>query len=233
MRTLTDVFRRTRIITFDCYGTLVDWRAGLTESFIELFGARMAGRADEVFADYVRIEAEVEAEPYRPYRQVLVEVARRLASHIGLNLPTERESLLGDRLGSWPVFGDTKVALARLKERFHLGILSNIDRDLFAETAEGLGVEFDVVITAEDVGSYKPAHAHFERLLSLGYDRTEILHVAQSVFHDGVPARDLDLAYVWINRYNDTNTTDAKPSAQYPDLQSLTDAIGGVTSEGV
>lgn len=231
MPTTTDVFRRTRIITFDCYGTLVDWRAGLTQSFIELFGARIAGRAGEVFTEYARIEAEVQTAPYRCYRDVLGEVARRLASHLGIDLPADRASLLADRLPAWPVFGDTNAALARLKDRFHLGILSNIDRDLFAETAEGLAVPFDLVITAEDVGSYKPAHGHFERLLSTRYSPTEVLHVAQSLFHDGVPAHDLDLAYVWINRYNGMNMTAAEPLAEYPDLQSLADAIDDACSE--
>ena len=125
----------------------------------------------------------------------------------------------------WPPFADTNEALVSLKRRFRLGILSNIDRNLFAETARRFDVAFDFVVTAEDVRSYKPGHAHFERLLSKHAEPGRVVHVAQSLFHDGVPTAELGIAFVWINRYNDANTARVHRLGEYADLKSFAEVV--------
>ena len=233
MSSLAEVLRRADTLTFDCYGTLIDWRAGLTRSLRGLFGPAADRRMDELFAGYLQIEAEVEAEPYRPYREVLSEVVRRLANRRhrqsrlavrfadAFEFPAERVDDLARSLPDWPPFADTNEALVSLKQRFRLGILSNIDRNLLAQTARRFDVAFDFVVTAEDVRSYKPGHAHFARLLSEHAERERVVHVAQSLFHDGVPTGELGIAYVWINRYNDVNTARVQPLGEYADLKSF------------
>lgn len=254
METIKQVLRRTKTITFDCYGTLIDWRGGLIRSLGEIFGPVATDRADELFRSYVGAEALVEAEGYRPYRDVLSTVVVRLARQFDVDVSPQRAALLAEMLPDWPPFADTNEALTRLKQRYRLGVLSNIDRDLFAGTARHFEVTFDFVVTAEDVGTYKPGHAHFERVMhdnSSGgtdslrpkadhaIDRTskpacqvgptqkgplheaDVLHVAQSLFHDGVPAGELGIAYVWINRYKEVNETSVRPLAEYPDLISF------------
>ncbi len=238
MGPIEDVLRRVKTITFDCYGTLIDWRKGLSDTFIEFFGPGaaappqgaaappqvVADRIDELFQVYVPTEAALEAGPYQPYRQILSAAAKQVAERFGLELPPKRAGLLAERLPDWLPFPDTNEALTRLKQRYRLGVLSNVDRDLFAGTARYFDIKFDFVITAEDVGAYKPAHAHFERLVAAYSPPEQVLHVAQSLFHDGVPAQELEMAYVWINRYGDANVTNVKPLMTFPDLRSLADA---------
>jgi 2-haloacid dehalogenase len=227
MTSIQDVLRRTKTITFDCYGTLIDWSAGLSRSFREIFGPAVAGHEREWFEAYVRIEAEVESGPYRPYREILAVVTKRLARQFDLPLPTDRDAKLAEVLPHWAPFPDTNEALTRLKQRFRLGVLSNIDKDLFAGTAKQFGVAFDFVVTAEDVGSYKPAHGHFQRLIDAYGGMDTALHVAQSLYHDGAPANELGLAFVWINRYKERNHTSVRPLAEFPDLRSFADAACG------
>ncbi len=242
MSTVEQVFRRTKTITFDCYGTLVDWRTGLTRCFGELFGP-VAGcwtglkpAPHVLFESYLRAEAEVEAtaEPlcggYRSYRQVVSTAVRRVAERFGYDLPPGRADLLAETLPDWPLFADTNDALVRLKQRYRLGVLSNIDRDLFSKTARHFEVAFDFVVTAEDVKSYKPALGHFQRLLMEHGGREDVLHVAQSLFHDGVPTTELGIAYVWINRYREANETAVRPLAEYPGLASFAETACGVSS---
>jgi len=224
MSTIKEVLGRTKTITFDCYGTLIDWRTGLNRAFRELFGPVVSDRTEALFAAYVQTEAEIEAESYRSYREVLSTVTERLADRFGVALAPGGAERLAASLPHWPPFADTNEALIRLGRLFRLGVLSNIDGDLFAGTARQFDVAFDFVVTAEDVRSYKPARAHFERLLSKFAGRDEVLHVAQSLFHDGVPARELNIPYVWINRYNEANTTAVRPLRVYTDLASLAEA---------
>ena len=225
MDSLGDVLNRIETITFDCYGTLIDWRAGVESSLRAAFGDAIVDGTPNIFDDYVRIEAhaEVEAGSYRSYREVLAIVAERLAERYELPISPEQAAVMAERLPRWTPFADTNEALRRLKQRYRLGVLSNIDRDLFAGTAPHFDITFDFVITAEDVRSYKPALPHFDCLLELYPARASILHVAQSLYHDGRAANSLDLAYVWINRYNETNDGDCRPLAAFPDLKSLAD----------
>jgi len=219
---LDDLKDRVSLITFDCYGTLVDWETGLRSAIRQLTG----GDDPAIFDAYLEIEAAVEAGPYQPYREVLREVLRRLADRFGFDVPEDRAYAFARSLPSWPLWPDTNAALARLKSRYRIGVLSNIDRDLFAGTARHLTVDLDLLITAEDVRSYKPSRRHFVRMLAeTGGDRGIVLHAAQSLFHDGVPATALDIANVWINRRNETNETSARPVATFADVAELADAL--------
>ena len=227
MNIIDEVLRRTRVITFDCYGTLIDWAAGLRGSLDAVFGEALTQHGEKLFEAYVQLEAVVESEPYRSYREVLAATVERLAQRFDLKLAPGGTRLLAETLPEWRPFPDTNEALTRLKENYRLGVLSNIGRDLFAGTARHFDVEFDFVVTAEDVRSYKPDHGHFRKLLDDHAKQETVLHVAQSLYHDGVPAAELGLAYVWINRYQGVNDTTVRPVAEYPDLKSLADAACG------
>jgi len=215
---------RTRTLTFDCYGTLIDWSAGLNRVFAEVFGPQTDQRRDELFDAYVKIEAAVEAEPYRSYREVLAMTLERMAERLHLPLPPDRRDAMSRMLPDWKPFADTNEALLRLKKKFRLGVLSNIDRDLFAGTARHFAVPFDFLICAQDVRSYKPGLAHFERLKQQEGPLDHVLHVGQSLYHDGAPAEKLGLAFVWINRYNEPSNTSVGPLGEFPDLRSFADA---------
>ena len=172
----------------------------------------------------------MEAGPYLPYKEILTLAQAELARRFALTVPPGRVRLLAGSVPNWVPFDDTNATLARLKGRYRLGILSNIDNDLFTETARRFRPAidgFDFVITAQEVGSYKPGHAHFRRLLETGaVDPQAHLHVAQSLFHDGVPAAELGMPFVWINRRDENNHTTARPLAVFNDLTGLADRMG-------
>jgi 2-haloacid dehalogenase len=211
-------------LTFDCYGTLIDWKAGLAGSLGEIFGERIEGRVDEVFRAYVVLEAEIESGAHQSYRDIQTETTRRLAERMGWTLPAGREKLLAALLPGWKPFSDTNDALTRLKRRYRLGVLSNIDRDLFAATSAHFSVSFDFVVTAEDAGSYKPSPGHFQVYLRQYGVPERTLHVGQSPFHDGVSAARVGIPFAWINRYGDADGQAVRPLVELPDLQSLADA---------
>jgi len=225
MNLLGDQTRGIKTLTFDCYGTLIDWYQGLCRCFDDVFGGALRARHEELVAAYVASEAELEKGPYRSYREVLRLALAEVARQFDVPLPAVRAGALAESLPGWAPFPDTRDALSALAGRFRLGVMSNIDRDLFALTRERLGIEFDFVITAEDVGSYKPAYGHFQRLLEVHGPAERVLHVGQSLFHDGEPARQLGIAYVWINRYKDTPAGHATPLAEFGDLKSFAAAV--------
>ncbi|MEN9938659.1 MAG: hypothetical protein RLZZ387_5238 [Chloroflexota bacterium] len=190
------------VITFDCYGTLIDWETGIRESFAAL--AEQAGVPVDprvATAAYLEIEPEVEAAArFHSYREVLAETARRAAAEVGWPMDTAAAARFAASLPAWPPFADTNPALERLAAAgYRLGILSNVDDDLLAQTLRHFAVEFPVVVTAQQVRAYKPSHAHFltarERIGGLRW-----LHAAQSHFHDIAPAGHLGLPAVWVNR---------------------------------
>jgi 2-haloacid dehalogenase len=216
-------------LTFDCYGTLIDWETGLADAFRPVLRAHGVDAADEeVIARYARHEADAEAGPYLRYRDVLATGLRGVADELGV-VPTvaEVETFAGS-VAHWPAFPDSAAALARLARRFRLGVITNCDDDLFAASNRKLGVTFDWIVTAEQVGSYKPDERNFHvGLERLGLPRERILHVAQSLYHDHVTAKRLGLATVWIDRRRGrggsgaTPVADAAPDATFPDMASF------------
>ena len=221
--------RRFDVVTFDCYGTLVDWEAGIAGAFLS--AAAVSGHIvdpDAVLRAYARLEPEVEAEPFRPYREVLNETARRVASEMGFASPRGGEGFLPESLQAWPPFPDTNEALLKLSVAgYRLGILSNVDEDLLTATCRRFSVPFDFAITAQQVSSYKPDHAHFLAAKEkLGSDRW--LHAAQSFFHDVIPASELGIPVAWINRKGETSLAgDVAPTIELPHLTALTEWLQG------
>jgi 2-haloalkanoic acid dehalogenase type II len=188
------------IITFDCYGTLIDWEAGIISAFqSEAAKDSVELRGDQIIEAYAAEEPLVESEHYRSYREVLCDTASRVAAKLGWNLPAERAGFLAASLPEWQPFPDTNPALERLARRFQLGILSNIDDDLLTATRKDFTVDFDLIITAQQVTSYKPGLAHFKEAIARAGEK-RLLHAAQSYFHDVVPTRKLGIPVVWINR---------------------------------
>ncbi|MFL5802758.1 MAG: HAD-IA family hydrolase [Roseiflexaceae bacterium] len=216
------------VITFDCYGTLIDWERGIAEVFADL--ARGAGVALDVaaaLADYHAIEPVVEAETYRPYREVLAETARRAAARQGWDMDDAVAQAFAARLPEWPPFADTDAALVRMTgASYRLGILSNVDDDLLSATLRHFSAPIDMIITAQQVGSYKPAHGHFVRARErVGQQRW--LHAAQSHFHDVVPATALGVPAVWVNRKREALPAGGPaPLAEVATLTELADWLG-------
>ncbi len=204
-------------LSFDCYGTLIDWESGLAAVLSPW--ARSEGLAlsdEELLLAYSTHEADVEAEtPFRLYPDVLAEAFRRTGAKLGREVSAEWAARLGSSVPDWPAFPDSADALARLASRYQLIILSNVHRAGFAGSNLRLRGDFAAIITAEDVGAYKPASNHFRALDStldsLGIERSGLLHVAQSLFHDHVPARCEGLPSVWINRRRDRPGWGATP----------------------
>jgi 2-haloacid dehalogenase len=222
-------YQRFEALTFDCYGTLIDWETGLADAFRPILRAHGVDAGDEdVLARYARHEAAAAAGPYLRYREVLAAGLRGVAAELGMEPTAAEVEAFSGSVADWPAFPDSAPALARLQRRFRLGVITNCDDDLFAASNRKLGVEFDWIVTAEQVGSYKPDernfHVAFERL---GLPRERILHVAQSLFHDHVTARRLGLATVWIDRQagragsGATPVVDAAPDATFPDMASF------------
>ncbi|MDP9247236.1 MAG: HAD family hydrolase [Candidatus Dormibacteraeota bacterium] len=214
-----------RWLTFDCYGTLVDWRAGIAGAIKTV----APGESERLLPMYYRHEVQVQAEGFRPYREVLHEALLRAVAEAGLTLDPGAGWILSDTLPDWPVFPDVGPALGKLREEgWQLGILSNIDPDLFAQTRQRLPVPVDAVVTAQDVGSYKPAHGHFLRFRET-YRPDVQVHVAQSWFHDVVPANRLGIPAIWINRLGDDDDPSVA-SAVLPDLRELPATVSRVAA---
>jgi 2-haloalkanoic acid dehalogenase type II len=214
------------VITFDCYGTLIDWETGIARAFLdEAAHDGVTLSSEEVIAAYEAVEPVVERERYRRYRDVLTETASGVAARLGWQLPRERAAFLASSLPSWTPFADTNPSLERLhRSGIRLGILSNVDRDLLAETRKHFTVDFELIITAEDVGSYKPAKNHFTTArASIGGARW--LHAAQSNFHDIVPTNELGVPNAWINRRNDRALPGGVPTYEFEDLDSFAAAM--------
>ncbi|HLK34784.1 MAG TPA: haloacid dehalogenase type II [Terriglobales bacterium] len=217
-------FSQFRALTFDCYGTLIDWETGLLGALRPVLRAHGCQLRDEqILALYAELEPASQV-PYRRYREVLQDVVRGFGQRLGFQ-PAEAEARsLPDSLQNWQPFPDTVPALQRLQTRYRLAIISNIDDDLFAATARHLRVVFDQVITAEQAGAYKPSLAPFQLALErLALPKQQVLHLGQSVYHDVAPAKTLGLASVLVRRRGPgaTRTATQKPDLEVPDLQSL------------
>jgi 2-haloacid dehalogenase len=208
----------SRWATFDCYGTLIDWNAGIAGELERLFGVAAAPR---LLARFHELEPEVQAETYRSYREVLTLTLMRLAEQERLAIAEGATAALAESLPDWPPFTEVAEALGELRRRgWQLAVLSNSDRDLILASERRIGVPFDLVVGAEDVRSYKPARAHWERFFELtSAERERHVHVAASLFHDIAPARELGLTCVWVNRLGER--AEPEPSRELSDLSDL------------
>jgi 2-haloacid dehalogenase len=206
-----------RWATFDCYGTLIDWNAGIRAEVARVFGD---DRADELLERYHDVEPAIQREhPSMPYREVMTEAMRRLGA------PAGEEENLARSLPDWPPFPETRAALFEARDDgWKLAILSNTDRDLLDASIERIGVPIDHSVVAGEIGSYKPAHRHWERFLDeTAADRERLVHVAQSHLHDVVPATELGLLTIWINRRGEHG--EPPPTRELTDLTGLTDTL--------
>ncbi len=217
---------RYDIITFDCYGTLIDWESGIANAFLQAAAAQgLSLEREDILREYANTERHVQSEGYRSYREVLQDTASRIAIALGWPLAYDDAGFLADSLPSWEPFPDTNPALERLvASRCRLGILSNIDDDLIAATRKHFTVDFDLVITAQQMRSYKPGHAHF--LAAKGrIGGARWLHAAESNFHDIVPANALGIDTAWINRLQQQPLAGGTPTFALNNLTELADAV--------
>jgi len=195
-------FSRFEWLSFDCYGTLIDWETGLLGYLRPLLQSKGCGISDSrILALYSEFEPRQQTGHYRKYREVLGGVVRDFARELHLEVSDNEVGGLAESIRNWQPFADTVAGLQRLHSRYKLAVLSNIDDDLFAHTAPKLEVRFDAVVTAQQVHSYKPSLNNFEGLLRrYAIPRERLLHVAESLYHDVAPARSLGIATVWANR---------------------------------
>ncbi len=222
-------FSQYDLMSFDCYGTLIDWEAGIVGAlrpFLEAHGE--TSDDDTILETFSKLEVAGEEGVYAPYRHVLARVMKGIAREHGFELDGHERELLVQSLPEWPPFADTVAALPRFQRHFHLGVITNIDDDLFAATRERLGVAFDWTLTAEEAASYKPMRRNFELAVrKAGVPPSRWLHVAQSLYHDIVPARELGMTTIWVNRrrgrkgFGATPPVAAMPHLEVADLDEL------------
>lgn len=226
-------------LSFDCYGTLIDWESGIGSVLTDWAHDRGVGLDREtLLTAYAGQEARTAREnPELPYPDVLANSFRALGDELGATVSSGWASRLGSSVPDWPAFADSHEALRRLQGRFRLIVLSNVDREGFEGSRKRLDVSFDYVLTAQDIGSYKPSPRNFEALETLrpriGVSEGKLLHVAQSLFHDHVPAKEIGLDSVWINRRHDRPgwgatpepSAEVLPDWEFPSLAAFADAV--------
>ena len=231
---MTPDFSRFQALTFDCYGTLIDWETGIWDALRPVLERHRAAVAREAALEmFGAFESEAERPPYRDYKTVLGTVLEGIGKRTGFVPSPEERREFAQSVGDWPAFADSTPALEALHTRCRLAIVSNVDDDLLEATARRLGVRFDWIVTAEQARSYKPAPAHFHLAFErMKLPRERVLHVAQSLYHDIGPAKEVGLATVWVNRRSGrsgsgaTPKAEAKPDLEVPDLQTLAHAMG-------
>ena len=218
-------------ITFDCYGTLIDWEDGVVRALAPLLPEEMDPHALAV--GHIAVEAEVEREAYRPYRQILAEASARLMRKLGHPLTADQAEVLPESLRHWTPFPEVPEALRTLRQAgFRLAILSNIDRDLLATSIARLGVVPDAIVTSEDCGSYKPAPGHWERFCAnTRATQARTVHVGASLYHDMAPAAAMGYRTVFINRHGEP-VTGTRPSRELPDLLRLPETVAALAAQG-
>ena len=232
-------FTHVTVLSFDCYGTLIDWESGILTALRPILSQYGIDKPDtELLELYGRFERQAQEQtPFVKYNTVLRDVAASFCRHFNINpkVGAEMEPILADSLGDWPAFPDTVKALERLKSRFKLAIISNVDDEMFRLSQAHLGVTFDWVITSEQIGSYKPNQGNFRHALRvMDVNPAQHVHVAQSLHHDIAPARALGWKTVWVNRRGAVSTpmVDSQPDLQVPNLESLARLViaGGLPS---
>jgi 2-haloacid dehalogenase len=222
-------FNDFEVLTFDCYGTLIDWEAGISEALHPVWANHHIDMtADKRLELFGVLESEVERGPYHQYKTVLRMVLEGMGARLGFAPTIDELKHFSESVREWPAFPDSPGALQALRKTYKLGIISNVDDDLFADSARRLQVRFDWVITAQQAKSYKPSLRNFQLAFErIGVPQTKILHVAQSLYHDIAPAKRLGLATVWVNRrqhkagFGATPPAEARADLEVPDLQSL------------
>ncbi|MEE8576551.1 MAG: HAD-IA family hydrolase [candidate division Zixibacteria bacterium] len=224
---------KPKLISFDCYGTLIDWETGILAALKPMLESHGVVCDDDTLLEtYAGCEAEEEERDYRPYRQVLRSVTCNLGERFSFTPSTNDLLVLEESIKNWPPFSDTVAALRQLKKHFQLAIISNIDDDLFVGSAEQLQVEFDFVTTAAQANAYKPSLKVFEAAAqAIGMDKRDWLHVAQSLYHDILPSNNFGLSSVWVNRRKGqpgsgaTPKASATPDLTVADLESLVSSL--------
>ncbi len=196
-----------KYLTFDCYGTLIDWKKGIEENFAKCFldGTKLAIEGNEIFQKYVKLEAARESRQYESYRNILAETSLLLAGELVLETRERSAVSFSKSIEYWPAFPDSRLTLEEFKDMgIRCYILSNVDTEILQHTIQNNGLDVDGYVTAEQIKSYKPASRHWlEFLQREGADKNEMVHVANSVFHDIIPARDLGITTIWVNRYGE------------------------------
>jgi 2-haloacid dehalogenase len=222
------------VLTFDCYGTLIDWEAGLLAAIRPILAAHgVTVTDDDLLERYARHESALEAGPYQSYRAVLAGSLGGVAEELGVEVTAEELAAFSESVADWPPFEDSIDGLRRLAGRYRLGVITNCDEDLFAASAQRLETTFEWVVTAEQAQDYKPRIAPFILALrTIDVPKEQVLHVAQSLYHDHVPAKELGMTTVWVNRRHDrtgsgaTPPADATPDLEVPDLATLAELAG-------
>jgi 2-haloacid dehalogenase len=222
-------FQQFEALSFDCYGTLIDWESGILTALKTILSNHNINIYDQQILElFAQIESIQEAGDYLKYREILKKVVQYFGEKLSFSPSEEELNSLAESIQYWEPFPDTVEALKKLKKRYKLTIISNIDDDLFAYTANKLEVEFDWIITAEQVKSYKPSLRNFELAIQqMGIAPDKLLHVAQSVYHDIVPAKTMGITAVWVNRrqgkegFGATAPASGHPDLEVPDLKTL------------
>ncbi|MGO9644172.1 MAG: HAD family hydrolase [Candidatus Bathyarchaeia archaeon] len=214
-------------LTFDCYGTLIDWRKGIDICLGNLLRKNGLPAGVSVYSNYIRLEAN-EERGYKSYREVLRSTAIKVADALKVSITEEDANTFASSVPSWPPFGDSVKSLKQLGQKgCQRIILSNIDSETLKNTLLQNSLEVDGWITAEDVGSYKPSLEHWHRFFDRYKARKEeTLHVAQSLFHDIIPSGKLAISNAWINRYSETNNSGTSPTYVFSDLSGLVKFLG-------
>ena len=226
-------FSQYQALSFDCYGTLIDWERGILAALKPVLAGHNISLSDnQILVLHSEFEPRAQSGDYVSYREVLGRVMTGIGQRLGFMPSVAERDCLADSLKDWLPFPDTTDALRRLEERFRLAIISNVDDDLFAPTGERLKVAFDAVVTSQQAGSYKPCQRNFELgIRRIGLPRENILHVAQSLYHDIVPARAMGLTTVWVNRVSlrvglgATRPEIGQPDLEVPDLETLASLV--------
>jgi len=220
----TNLFPSVRLITFDCYGTLIDWETGILGSLRSLLRNMPPMEDDKLLNLYGEIEAQLESGPYMSYRAILGRTAQEIGRRLGVPINAGDSQRFAESLRLWKPFPDTVEALHALAKRYKLGIISNVDDDLFADTQRLLKTSFQFVVTAQQVRSYKPSQKNFQEALAradkAGVKEDEVLHAAESLYHDIGPANAIGLKTVWVHRRFDKPGFGAtKPGTSMPSLR--------------
>jgi 2-haloacid dehalogenase len=227
-------FDKYEVLTFDCYGTLIDWESGILSAIRPVLSAHNLNLTDDQILElYAVLESQAEKGAFKKYKSILSMVMEGFGDKLGFIPNKEELGCLAESLKSWQPFPDTVQALNGVKRKYRLGIISNIDDDLFSFSAKHLQVEFDWIISAEQVKSYKPSLNNFNLAIErIGLPKGKILHVAQSLYHDILPAKKLGLATVWVNRrhakggFGATPLAHSQPDLEVPNLRTLVSRIG-------